>query len=128
MELSIGEEMKRMISYLREKLHTPAGESLIETLVALLIAAMGMMVLPGAIISAARANRAAADAYTYMNAVKADGSDSSPHVGGFSEINIYPGTTPDPGKKVSIKVESMKETNQATDDAKAFYYYKIEKE
>ena len=50
---------KEIESYIKNRIISNKGESLIETLVALLITCMGLTLLPGAIISSARVNKKA---------------------------------------------------------------------
>ncbi|WP_026664551.1 type II secretion system protein [Butyrivibrio sp. FC2001] len=50
-----------------KRLKSKKGESLIETLVALLIGVLALMMLPGAVVGAARANRKAAEQSVYSD-------------------------------------------------------------
>ncbi len=50
-----------------QKLKNKKGESLIETLVALLIGALALMMLPGAVVAASKANKTAAEQSVYYD-------------------------------------------------------------
>ncbi|WP_408069809.1 type II secretion system protein [Butyrivibrio sp. JL13D10] len=54
-----------MINKLRAKIKSKYGESLIETLVALLIGVLALMLLPGAVVAASKANKEAAEHSVY---------------------------------------------------------------
>ena len=57
--------MKVKSSKLIKKVRSGKGETLIETLVALLIGVLALMMLPGAIIAASKANKEAAENSVY---------------------------------------------------------------
>lgn len=73
--------MKAKSSKLIKKARSRRGETLVETLVALLIGVLALMMLPGAIIAATKANKAAAE-----NSVYSEDADpgSTVTVTGFS--------------------------------------------
>ena len=56
-----------MGSRIKKKLRNKKGESLIETLVALLIGVLALMMLPGAVAGAAKANKKAAEQSVYSD-------------------------------------------------------------
>ncbi len=68
------------------KIKSSYGETLTETLVALLIGALALVMIPGAIVAAAKANKAASDATVYQID---NGSSTSINVtldiGGYAE-------------------------------------------
>ncbi|WP_026669896.1 hypothetical protein [Butyrivibrio sp. AE3006] len=64
----------RAVNFIFQKIRRRNGESLAETLVATLIAAMSMMVLAGALVSSAKANKAADDISSFaMNGASVSG-------------------------------------------------------
>ena len=67
-----------MITYMREifskinshKLRDKSGETLVETLVALIITTLALMMLPGEVVAAARVNARIGDQVIYMERTK----------------------------------------------------------
>ncbi|MBE5859339.1 MAG: hypothetical protein E7301_04345 [Butyrivibrio sp.] len=100
-----------MTDFIFQKIRKKSGESLAETLIATLIAAMSMMVLAGALMSSAKANKAANDISSFaMNSASVSGqvTFTSSQEGSASKaytVNVY-----------SKNQESGKETRKV-------YYY-----
>ena len=57
--------MSKDAAKLRKKLRSQRGETLIETLVALLIGVLALLMLPGAIVAATKANKESAENSVY---------------------------------------------------------------
>ena len=64
-----------MPKILRRKIKSKKGETLIETLVALLIGVLALMMLPGAIVGAVKANKASADESVYSEEKSSEESE-----------------------------------------------------
>ena len=62
------------VRLLRKKLRETAGETLIETLAALLVTTMGLTLLPGAIVAAARLNGAVKQQFVSDASASGDGT------------------------------------------------------
>jgi Tfp pilus assembly protein PilV len=75
------------------KLKSTAGESLAETLVALLITCMGLVILPGAIVAASKVTRKSQEAsmtdnptITTTGSVQIKGSGSAEEIGKYTKM------------------------------------------
>ncbi|WP_026657971.1 type IV pilus modification PilV family protein [Butyrivibrio sp. AC2005] len=74
-----------MRSNIREKIRNSVGETLIETLFALLIAAVALVMLPGAIVAATKANKQSKEKSVYYSAENGSGGfDNHVEVTGFT--------------------------------------------
>ena len=86
--------MNKLLSKINRKIHNKSGETLVETLVALIITALALLMLPGAVVAAARVNAQIADQVAYME--KTDEAAQGTDVGTcditFSTSNVKKST------------------------------------
>ena len=90
--------MKKWIHKIMGKVKTNnAGETLAETLVALIITALALLMLPGAVVAAARVNERVSDQVTYMEKTEevATGTDAGTCDITFSTSNVKKSTVTD---------------------------------
>lgn len=105
-----------------KKLKDTAGETIIETLVSLVIACLGLLLLPGAIVAAAKTNRAA-EKYSFY----APGSQSGEGTAGEENATIVTdGTISIDGVSVNVKITTN--TRGTGDNKTTFYSYSLPKE
>ena len=97
------------------KITNTSGETLVETLAALLIAAMGLALVPGAVYSAARVNKSVRDAGIYTDA----GTQSSPTIPTGGKLNLSVNTHD--GSYITVVVDGKEETSGKI----SLYYYTI---
>jgi hypothetical protein len=78
------------------------GESIAETLIALLVSTFAMMILAGALVTAAKVNIGAKKAYTFMDTVRGSSTGAS-----TAAISISTGTS---GSGASVQISSLENT------------------
>ena len=105
--------MKRIIERIKNTIKEKKGESIAETLVAMLITVLALTLLPGAIVAAARVNQRAESQTTYVDRTKSTVISSGSLILDTGEIG-------DGGKIVVNK--SIKEYTEET-GGKSIYYY-----
>ena len=104
-----------MIRKFTGKLKEKKGESVAETLVAMLITVMGLMLLPGAIAAAARVNSRTEDMTIYV-----DKSDSSSNTSVTGNLKMTTGEEVS-GDEITVNMEIKKYTEKKS--GKSIYYY-----
>lgn len=100
-----------------KKLRNTRGESLAETMAAFLIATLGLTMLPGAIVTAARVNRAAEQQYVRaerLNPVAETGTSPS-------TVSLFPGGDTADVLDVTVYRDDPG-SNQAGD---SYYFYEV---
>ncbi len=108
---------KRVIKFFlktAEKIKDRSGETIVETLVSMLIAVLAFMMLAGAIVAAARVNAGTENHTMYINQADSD-PDTNKELSGASVTITVPGGTIDTG--MTVKTYSMK------DASGTLYYY-----
>ncbi len=130
---------KRMT--IQKKMRGKSGETLVETLAAVMIAAMGLLVLPGAIVAASRINAKAGQAPVFME-VEEGGAAASPAVNnpaGTANLVIKTkssgtssGTSIDAGVTVDVYKDDHTEdkpvdkpTGTTNNSTRTYYYYRM---
>jgi hypothetical protein len=113
-----------MIKKLGRKLKSKKGESLAETLVALLISTMALMILAGALVAASKVNYKVEKTDTFMAYQTADGASNSTSELEASDIVIK---TSDAGAPISIseldKTSVKVHKDEYTVGEEKMYYY-----
>lgn len=101
----------------RCKLKSSSGESLTETLVAVLVMCLAMMVISGSIVTAAKINAKAADmdTATMLNGTRESGSSASKTTASVTITQSGTGT----GSTASVDVELYTDKASGTD----YYFY-----
>lgn len=103
------------------RLRQRAGESLGETLAALLIATMGLTMLPGAIVTAARLNKRAEQRHSY-----AEGSDTAvPYTFPAGGNSIRLETTETDIYYDDLPVTVYRSTSGPEEDGGYCYFYEV---
>ncbi len=100
--------MRRMI---RKKIKSSYGETLVETLAALLVAVLALIMLPGAITSAAKANKAAAERSVFN-------TSTTEEVGNLS-VSMTVGSATD-------SVGCIRHEVKVNEESRDLYYYEVE--
>ena len=103
--------MTRIIKRIRNIIKEKNGETIAETLVALLITVLALMLLPGAIVAAARVNNRVENQTTYVN------TDKGVSVGGTLRM-----TTDGISSDTITMTSTIKKYTEET-GGKSIYYY-----
>ncbi len=106
----------RAVNFIFQKIRRRNGESLAETLVATLIAAMSMMVLAGALVSSAKANKAADD----ISSLAMNGASTS---GQVTFASSQQGSASSASKTYTVNVYSKNQ--ESGKETRKVYYYEI---
>ena len=113
--------MKYYLKSIISKIKSKSGESLTETLVALLVMCMAMAVISGSIVTSAKINRQAADMET-STMLKA-GADVTEQA---KNITVYKGSRPAGGTGTSsVRLGVKYYTDKA--DGSDFKFYELDK-
>lgn len=107
------------LDMIERKLKDTSGETLIETLVALAIACLGLLLLPGAIAASARTNQAA-EKYSFYAPKGESGEGQS------SETTVTDGTVNIEGVSVNVKINTT--TRGTGENQTTFYSYSLPEE
>ena len=108
-----------MMVKIREKFRQKNGETLIETLAALLITTLGLMLLPGAVVSSARVNAKAEKQFIYP-ASDTDGASSTGAKISKTDGTVSISTGNQGGTKIADVTITKEEKN-----GQIFYSYQI---
>jgi len=111
------EKLMGLLNLFFRKLRRQNGESLAETLVATLIAAMSMMVLAGALMSSAKANKAAGEIRSF--AIETDPLDLQPQ----PKVKFYQGEN---SSEYDVNIYAKNEDDNK--NMRQVYYYEIKNE
>ena len=101
-----------------KKLLSKRGESLVETMAAMMVITLGMTMLAGAVVASANANKQAEDAVSFMS----DKGEALSVLSGSHSVSVTSeGSEGDKEQEISVIVI------QRGDDANAVYSYELKK-